>query len=129
MLKITKMKLIFSLFFLFIFAIVKAGDKDLPFKSEKAIARAKNENKYLAVYFYGEDKNYKKINKIIKKAEKRWPKTVNFIATKVTDPQEKEIVKKCSVTTIPFTSVIAPNGAITARFPGKDRFNLIIFFS
>ncbi len=118
MLKITKMKLIFFLFLLFIFTIVAAKDKEILFKAEKAIARAKNENKYLAVYFYGEDKNYKKINKIIKKAEKRWPKTVNFITIKVTDPQEKEIVKKCSVTRVPFTAVIAPNEAITARFPG-----------
>ncbi len=118
MLKITKEKMIIALSLLFIGSGLGAENVDLLSRAEKAIAQAKQENKYLAVYFYEGRRSHRKITSIIAKARKKWYEKVNFIEIEVRDPKEREVVKKCGVTRVPFTTVIAPNGAITARFPG-----------
>lgn len=118
MLRIMKYKIIIFLLLFFISSIAKAENIDLFSRAEKAIARAKKENKYLVIYFYGREGSYRRIIRIMEKAKKKREKKVNFIEIEVTDPKEKEVVRKCVVTRVPFTAVIAPNGAITARFPG-----------
>lgn len=113
--------LIALLFFSFFCGLrynVKAEDKGLLSRAEKAIEQAKKENKYLGVYFYEGKRSSRKITKIIEKAEKKWSEKANFIKVEVRDPEEREVINKCGVTRVPFTTVIAPNGAITARFHG-----------
>lgn len=134
MVKRTKDRIILLLLLLFVFSVVNAEKKALFSRAEKAIAQAKKENKYLVIYFYEGKKSSNKIaniigffkgenssdkiTKIMEKAKKEWSKKANFIKIEVRDSKEREVVRKCGVTQVPFTAVIAPNGAITARFPG-----------
>lgn len=58
---------------------VESEKKDLFSKAEKAIEQAKKENKYLAIYFYRGNRDYRNVTKIIEKAKKKWSKKSNFI--------------------------------------------------
>lgn len=119
------LKIKVSLLILFMFGGLAAENEGLLSRAENAIARAKKENKYLVVYFYEGKRSSKKITKIISKAEKKWSVISDFIKIEAKDPEEREVVKKCGVTRVPFTSVIAPNGAITARFPGVAELEIV----
>lgn len=96
---------------------LEAADTNLLLQAEEAIEQVKKETRYRVVYFYRSKRNHQKITARVEKAKKKWT-DVDFRVVEVTDPKEKEIVKKCGVTRVPFTTVTAPNGAMTARFPG-----------
>lgn len=95
-----------------------AGAKNLLSKAEAAITKAKKENKFLVAYFYKSKASLRKIDSIIEKARPQWLGKANAVTIEVLNPSEQEIVRKCGVTRVPFTTVVAPNGAITARAPG-----------
>lgn len=103
---------------------LEAADTRLLSQAEEAVGQAKKETRHRVVYFYRSKRDHKKITARVEKAKKKWT-DVDFRVVEVTDPREKEIVKNCGVTHVPFTTVIAPNGAITARFPGIAKVNAL----
>lgn len=85
---------------------------------ERAIAAAA-EDKYVFLYFDKKgSRDSKKMARVIEKAKKRWAARASFVNIDIDAPQEREIINRFRIRKVPLTLVIAPNGAITAGFPG-----------
>lgn len=104
-------------FFMFsVFSPVAAGGESL---SQKAIARASEENKFLFLFFYekGSDE-CDRMADIIKQAENKWSNKANFINIDINDSKEREIVQEYAIWRTPVTLVMAPNEVIVDGLPG-----------
>jgi hypothetical protein len=87
-----------------------------------AIDQAVRANKYLFIFFYNrDDEQTKLLGDVFNSACSTLANRANPIAISVTDPSEAGVVTKFGVSQapMPLVLVLAPNGAVTASFPGK----------
>lgn len=87
--------------------------------AEKAIDKAKRENKFLFLLFYekGSDDSDRMLE-VIKKAEKKWEDKANFFNVDINDKEEKDVLQRFGIYQAPVTLVMAPNGVIIGGLPG-----------
>lgn len=86
--------------------------------ADAALARAQADNKYLVAYFYGTGAKPRQLDKLVEKSAAKWKGKAEVVGILATDPEAREITRRCGVTRVPYTTMIAPNGAVTARIPG-----------
>ncbi len=85
-----------------------------------AIERAAKAGKYLFVFFQNDDgERTRKMKGVLDAAMKKVADRAESIVIDVSDPSERDIVKKFGVdrAPMPLVLVLAPNGAVTGGFP------------
>jgi hypothetical protein len=87
-----------------------------------SIDQAARANKYLFIFFYSrDDEQTKLLGQVFNTACGTVANRANSIAINIADASESGIVSKFGVSKAPMPLVLAlaPNGAVTASFPGK----------
>lgn len=87
-----------------------------------AIDRAAKANKYLLIFFYRQnDQQTQLMGQIFNAATNDVASRADPLSIQITDPSAAELVKKFGVAQapMPLVLVLAPNGAVTASFPGN----------
>ena len=87
-----------------------------------AIDRAAKANKYLFIFFFRQDDEQTKLmGQIFNAATNAVTNKADPLTVRITDTSAAEIVTKFGVAKapMPLVLVLAPNGAVTASFPGK----------
>ncbi len=86
----------------------------------KAMQNAAQENKHLFIFFYkDQNERMQRVQKIFDQTMQKLGEQARFIKIQVNDPAEKQLVEQFELkrTPMPFTLVLAPNGAVVGGFP------------
>lgn len=86
----------------------------------QAIQSAAQENKHLFIFFYkDQNERTQRVQKIFDQAMQKLGEQARFIKIQVNDPAEQQIIEQFELkrTPMPFTLVLAPNGAVVGGFP------------
>ena len=120
--KVTMIALIGLMCSVFAVRAVAQAPQPPPNKGLAAIDHAAKANKYALIFFYRQDDpQTKSLGEIFNSAAKGLAARADSVVVRITDPSEAGIVNKFQVTKAPMPLVLAlaPNGAVTASFPGK----------
>jgi len=93
-----------------------------PNKSLAAIDHAAKANKYALIFFYRQDDpQTQSLGEVFNGAARALAARADSVVVRITDPSEAGIVNKFQLSKAPMPLVLAlaPNGAVTASFPGK----------
>ena len=102
--------------------IMAQAPPQAPNKSLAAIDHAAKANKYALIFFYRQDDpQTQSLGEVFNGAAKALAARADSVVVRITDPSEAGIVNKFQVTKAPMPLVLAlaPNGAVTASFPGN----------
>ena len=102
--------------------VVAQAPQSAPNQGFAAIDRAAKANKYLFIFFFRQDDEQTKLmGQIFNAATNAVTNRADPLTVRITDTSAAEIVTKFGVAKapMPLVLVLAPNGAVTASFPGK----------
>jgi len=95
----------------------------------EAVEKAAKSDKYEFVLFYREDNDSMRMAaNAVESAKRRSPRKADWVAVNVTDPAEKDIVRRFNVERAPMPLVlaVAPNGAVTGSAVGAIDENKLV---
>jgi hypothetical protein len=102
--------------------IMAQAPQPQPNKGLAAIDHAAKANKYALIFFYRQDDpQTQSLGEVFNGAAKALAARTDSVVVRITDPSEAGIVNKFQVSKAPMPLVLAlaPNGAVTASFPGN----------